>query len=60
VWLLSDGEFTNRVSAINTINNVNMTARAEIHTIAYYNTGQGRDDLELIAKNNRGKCTIYP
>jgi hypothetical protein len=60
VWLLSDGDFTNRYSAINTINNANMTARAEIHTIAYYNTGQGRSDLEFIADNNRGTCTIYP
>jgi hypothetical protein len=61
VWLLSDGDFTNRDSAINTINNANMNVRAQIHTIVYHNpTGQGRFDLESIAKNNRGTCTIYP
>jgi hypothetical protein len=60
VWLLSDGEFNNRISAIDTINKVNMSVGAKIHTIAYYNSGQGRLDLEMIARNHGGTCTIYP
>jgi hypothetical protein len=60
VWLLSDGEFNERISAISTINNANMMTGVKIHTIAYYNTGQGRLDLNFIANNNRGTCTIYP
>ncbi len=60
VWLLSDGEFNDRISAINTINNANMYVGVKIHTIAYYNSGQGRLDLDMIAKNHGGKCTVYP